>query len=173
MMNSTAIIFYVLAAFTLANALLAVTARKIFRAAIFLLFSLIGVSGLYFWLQFEFLAAVQIMVYVGGITVLIIFSIFLTNQAGDYLPKQQWITVLFSILAASFGFALVSIQVLGHSFIMGSSVPIAPTVANIGELMLGAGKGGFALPFELVSVLLLAAMIGCIVIAIKSKPTSA
>ena len=58
------------------------TTTKIFRAAIFLLFTLIGVAGLYFWMQIEFVAAVQIIVYVGGIVVLIIFSIFLTQQSG-------------------------------------------------------------------------------------------
>lgn len=78
-----------LAALTLVSGALAVTTRQIFRAAIFLLFSLIGIAGLYFWMQYEFIAAVQIVVYVGGITVLIIFSIFLTQQAGELLPKEK------------------------------------------------------------------------------------
>jgi NADH-quinone oxidoreductase subunit J len=64
------------------------TTRKIFRSAIWLLFSLIGIAALYFWLQVEFIAAVQIIVYVGGIVVLIIFSIFLTQQSGNEMPKQ-------------------------------------------------------------------------------------
>ena len=88
-MTGSTIIFYMLAALTLGSALLAVTTRQIFRAAIFLLFSLIGIAGFYFWMQYEFIAAVQIVVYVGGITVLIIFSIFLTQQAGEKLPKQK------------------------------------------------------------------------------------
>ena len=88
-MSGPNIIFYLLAAFTLVNAILAVTTRQIFRAAIFLLFSLIGVAGLYFWMQYDFIAAAQIVVYVGGITVLIIFSIFLTHwgtsdKQGDF-----------------------------------------------------------------------------------------
>jgi NADH-quinone oxidoreductase subunit J len=65
-MNGTVILFYLLAALTLGSALLAVTTRQIFRAAIFLLFALIGIAGIYFWLQYEFIAAVQIVVYVGG-----------------------------------------------------------------------------------------------------------
>ena len=89
-MSGSTIIFYLLAAFTLLSAVLAVSTRQIFRAAIFLLFTLIGVAGLYFWMQYEFIAAVQIVVYVGGITVLIIFSIFLTQQAGELLPKQTF-----------------------------------------------------------------------------------
>ena len=72
-MNAHVIIFYFLAAFILGTGLMAVTARKIFRAAIWLLSSLVGIAGLYFWMQVEFIAAVQIVVYVGGIVVLIIF----------------------------------------------------------------------------------------------------
>lgn len=170
-MNGSTIIFYLLAAFTLVNAILAVSTRQIFRAAIFLLFSLIGIAGLYFWMQYEFIAAVQIVVYVGGITVLIIFSIFLTQQAGDLLQKPKPARKLFSALAAFCGFALVVLQVYQHSFTGDSSQPIQPSVANIGHQMLGVNEGGgYALPFEVVSILLLAALIGCIVIAMRSKP---
>ncbi len=76
-MSASTIVFYILAATTIGSALLAVTAQKIFRSAVYLLFSLIGIAGIYFYLNFEFIAAVQIVVYVGGIVVLIIFSIFL------------------------------------------------------------------------------------------------
>ena len=169
-MSGSTIIFYLLAAFTLVNALLAVMTRQIFRAAIFLLFTLIGIAGLYFWMQYEFIAAVQIVVYVGGITVLIIFSIFLTQQAGDLLPKPTQRRQLFSALAAFSGFALTMLQVYQYSFTGDESQPIKPTVINIGNQMLGVSDGGYALPFEVVSILLLAALIGCIVIAMRSKP---
>ena len=170
MLTGSVIIFYLLAAFTLVNALMAVATRQIFRAAIFLLFSLIGIAGLYFWMQYEFIAAVQIIVYVGGITVLIIFSIFLTQQAGDLLPKQDIKRQLFSMLAAFCGFALTVLQVYQHSFTGNTGMAVEPTVANIGNQMLGIQQGGYALPFEVVSILLLAALIGCIVIAMRSKP---
>ena len=78
-MNGSTIIFYLLAALTLVCGVLSVSTRQIFRAAIYLLFSLIGIAGIYFWLDYQFVAAVQIVVYVGGIVVLIIFSIFLTH----------------------------------------------------------------------------------------------
>ena len=159
-----------LAALTLVSAVLAVTTRQIFRAAIFLLFTLIGVAGLYFWMQYEFIAAVQIVVYVGGITVLIIFSIFLTQQAGEVLPTQKTGRLLFSALAAFCGFALTMLQVYQHTFTGNTSQPLEPSVANIGNKMLGVNDGGYALPFEVVSILLLAALIGCIVIALRSKP---
>jgi NADH-quinone oxidoreductase subunit J len=169
-MSGSTIIFYLLAALTLASAVLAVSTRQIFRAAIYLLFSLIGIAGLYFWLQYEFIAAVQIVVYVGGIVVLIIFSIFLTQQAGDLLPKQKIGRQLFSALAAFCGLALVMLQLFQHDFIKTNDVAIEPSVNNIGLQMLGVNDNGYALPFEVVSMLLLAALIGCIVIALKSKP---
>jgi NADH-quinone oxidoreductase subunit J len=169
-MSGSTIIFYLLAAITLGSALLAVTTRMIFRAAIYLLFSLIGIAGIYFWLQYEFIAAVQIVVYVGGIVVLIIFSIFLTQQAGEQLPRQKIGRQLFSALAAFCGFALVLLQAVNHEFVEDGSAGTSPTVANIGKQMLGTAENGFALPFELVSILLLAALVGCIVIALKSKP---
>src|SRR5580658_8388237 len=105
-MSASAVVFYILSVFILGAALLAVTSRKIFRSAIWLLFSLTGIAGLYFWLQVEFVAAVQIVVYVGGIVVLIIFSIFLTQLAGQDLPVPVRGRVLFSILAACAGFEL-------------------------------------------------------------------
>ena len=169
-MNGSTIIFYLLAALTLVNAVLAVSSRQIFRSAIYLLFSLIGIAGLYFWLQYEFIAAVQIIVYVGGIVVLIIFSIFLTQQAGEKLPKQKMGRQLFSALAAFCGFALTIWQLYQYNFIKTANQPVPPTVANIGSQMMGINDSGYAMPFELVSILLLAALVGCIVIALKNKP---
>ena len=168
-MSGSAIIFYLLATLTLVSAVLAVTTRMIFRAAIYLLFTLIGIAGIYFWLQYEFIAAVQIVVYVGGIVVLIIFSIFLTQQAGEQLPKQKSGRQLFAALAAFCGLALVLLQLAQHAFVETGNKPIEPTVTNIGNQMLGVGDNGYALPFEVVSILLLAALIGCIVIAAPSN----
>ena len=168
MMSGSTIIFYMLAALTLVSGIFAVGTRQIFRAAIFLLFSLIGVAGLYFWMQYEFIAAVQIVVYVGGITVLIIFSIFLTQQAGEKMPKQNLGRRLFSALAAFCGFALIMVQVFQHTFIGTINKSIDSGVTNIGNKMLDVKEGGYALPFEVVSMLLLAALIGCIVIAMKT-----
>jgi len=171
-MSGSTIIFYLLSILTLVSGILSVTTRKIFRAAIFLLFSLIGIAGLYFWMQYEFIAAVQIVVYVGGITVLIIFSIFLTQQAGELLPQQNKKRVLFSLLATLCCFGLTLLQIFQHSFNKTLESTILPTMENIGNQMLGLGDNGFSLPFEVVSILLLAAMIGCIVIALRSKPTT-
>jgi NADH-quinone oxidoreductase subunit J len=167
-MNGATIIFYLLAAMTLGCGVMAVTTRRIFRAAVSLLFSLIGVAGIYFWMNYQFIAAVQIVVYVGGIVVLIIFSIFLTQQSGEKLPKQRLGRTLFSVLAVFCGFALTLIQVFQHTFGKTTAAPVDVTVRSIGEELIALDKNGYALPFEVVSILLLAAMIGCIVIAMRT-----
>ena len=168
-MSGSSIIFYLLAAMTLVFAALSATTRHIFRAAIYLLFTLIGIAGIYFWLDYQFIAAVQIVIYVGGIVVLIIFSIFLTQQAGEKLPKQKIGRKIFSASAVFLGFGLTMLQVYGHMFIESDETTIPVNVAGIGNKMLDTGAGGYALPFEVVSMLLLAAMIGCIVIAMREK----
>jgi NADH-quinone oxidoreductase subunit J len=170
-MTGSTIIFYLLAALTLTCGILSVTTRQIFRAAIYLLFSLIGIAGIYFWLQYEFIAAVQIVVYAGGIAVLIIFSIFLTQQAGEKLPKQKIERKIFSALAVFCAFALVMLQVYQHEF-PASVVSSSPSVQDIGRQMLNVEESGYALPFEVISMLLLAAMVGCIVIALREKRIS-
>ena len=171
-MSASQIIFYIIAAVILGGGILAVTSRKIFRAAVFLLFSLLGIAALYFYLNYEFIAAVQIVVYVGGIVVLIIFSIFLTHASGDEMKKPVLWRAVFSGLAAFFAAALTYLYITEHSFVKpGYAIdhPVAPTVKNIGLQMLSTTEHGYILPFEVVSMLLLAALIGCIVIAIKIK----
>jgi NADH-quinone oxidoreductase subunit J len=168
-MTASQIIFYIISAFILGTALLSVTTKKIFRSAIWLLFSLISIACLYFWLQVEFIAAVQIIVYVGGIVVLIIFSIFLTQQSGKEMAKPPLTRTIASMLAVIIGFTLSWLLIQRHNF-QKSGKTFDWTMSKIGTQMLGTDKEGFALPFEAVSILLLAAMIGCIVIAIKIKP---
>ena len=169
-MSASAVVFYILAITILVAALLAVTSRKIFRSAIWLLFSLTGIAGLYFWLQMEFVAAVQIVVYVGGIVVLIIFSIFLTQQSGKDLPAPARGRAVFAVLAALAGFVLTFAALRGYAFRPSGAHVMAVTVGNIGSQLLSTSEHGYVLPFEVISVLLLAAMVGCIVIAMKQKP---
>lgn len=194
-MGASAVVFYILSFFILVTGLLAVTSRKIFRSAIWLLFSLTGIAGLYFWLQMEFIAAVQIVVYVGGIVVLIIFSIFLTQQSGKDLPAPRRSRGVVSAIAVCAGFVLTCLLLRQYAFqaagyavagagpgVSGAGVgnagaglsaggPAAvASVGNIGAQLLSTSEHGYVLPFEVISILLLAAMIGCIVIAIKVKP---
>jgi NADH-quinone oxidoreductase subunit J len=171
-MSASAVVFYILSLSILASALLAVTTRKIFRSAIWLLFSLTGIAGLYFWLQMEFVAAVQIVVYVGGIVVLIIFSIFLTQQSGKDLPVPVRRRAVFSVLAVCAGFILTCSVLLRYGFRPVESRGAVAGVGNIGAQLLSTSEHGYVLPFEVISILLLAALIGCIVIAMKTKPES-
>jgi NADH-quinone oxidoreductase subunit J len=169
-MNASVIIFYILSAFILGAALLAVTTRKIFRSAIFLLFTLIGTAALFFWMGVEFVAAVQIIIYVGGIVVLIIFSIFLTQKSGEKMPKPLRNRSLFSALALLFGFVFTYHLIYKYGFVQVEPHSFNVKVSDIGTQMLSTTEHGFVLPFEVVSILLLASMIGCIVIAMKIKP---
>jgi NADH-quinone oxidoreductase subunit J len=171
-MEGSTIIFYLLAAMTVGFGFMAVTSRQIFRSAIYLLFSLVGVAGIYFWLNYQFIGAVQVVVYVGGIVVLIIFSIFLTQQAGEKLPKQTLNRKIFSALAVFCAFALTILQLYKNIFYQTNELPVTAGVKDIGAKLLSTKEGGYALPFEIISMLLLAALVGCIVIAASPKPAS-
>lgn len=172
-MSFSSILFYAIGAFILATAFLAVSSRKIFRSAIWLLSSLVGIAGFYFWMQVEFIAAVQIVVYVGGIVVLIIFSIFLTHNSGKELPKPLLKRTIFSALAALAGFVFTYNLISHYNYRAASTQPFTVKVGDVGEQMLSTTSHGFILPFEVVSMLLLASMIGCIVIALKSPEEKA
>jgi NADH-quinone oxidoreductase subunit J len=134
---------YIISSIILGGGILAVTSRKIFRAAIYLLFSLLGIAGLYFYLNYEFIAAVQIVVYVGGIVVLIIFSIFLTHASGDEMKKPILWRSIFAGLACVFASALCISFIKEHEFIATTKTAIAPSVRNIGIQMLSTTEHGF------------------------------
>ncbi len=168
-MSASIIIFYILAATIIGGAIMAVTSLKIFRSAVFLLFSLIGIAGLYFYMDYEFIGAVQVVVYVGGIVVLIIFSIFLTHGSGEDMKRPHLLRAAFSALAAIFGCMLTMYFIMNQIFVVSNKAAVEPNAGNIGAQMLSTTEHGYILPFEVVSMLLLAAMIGCIVIAIKVK----
>lgn len=165
-MTASQLIFYIISAFILGTGLLSVTTKKIFRSAIWLLFSLVGIAALYFWMEVDFIAAVQIVIYVGGIVVLIIFSIFLTQQAGKEMPPPKTSRALIGALIVMVGFAITYWLISQNTFQPSTQNPDW-SVSKIGSQMLNTTQQGYALPFEVVSVLLLAAMIGCIVIAMK------
>ena len=169
MMPASAIFFYIIAAIILITAVLSVTSRKIFRSAIWLLCSLIGISGIYFWLDMNFLAAVQIIVYVGGIVVLIIFSVFLTQGSGQSLPYPSLGRLFFAALVCLSGLIFSIWSIAKYGFHDTAKEINTPGMKELGKQMLSVEQGGYALPFEAVSVLLLAAMIASIVIALKKS----
>jgi len=162
-------VFYVIAVLILVFSVLTVTSRKILRSAVFLLFVLISTAGLYFILNYNFLAAVQLTVYAGGIVVLIIFSILLTSHVSEkavVAPVKQRVLSALAILA---GALLTLITILRFSFIPNQGEDPHFTIKEVGEALVSYNRDGYALPFEVISILLLAAMIGAIVVAKKEK----
>ena len=168
-MSASTIIFYILAALVLTLGTLTVTSRKIFRSAVFLLLTLLCIAGIYILMEMQFIAALQIIIYVGGIVVLIIFSIFLTQQSGERLPKQPIKRIVTAAALALVGFAMLVTLLKSFVFTATSEPSTVPSVENIGRQLLDYKSHGYVLPFEVVSVLLLAALVGSIVIAIKEK----
>ena len=157
------IIFYLLAAAIIVSSVLAVTSRKIFRAATYLLLVLIGTAGLYLMLNYHFLAVVQLSVYAGGILILFIFAILLTSSKGDRTEPHDRRRVLSG--------AVTTWVTLKHRFLYGSN----PTVLGdhetdmkaVGQTLMGTDKYEYLLSFEALSILLLVCAIGGILIARK------
>ena len=162
-------IFYIISFIILVFSVLTVTTNKILRAAVYLLFTLVATSAFYFMVEYNFLAAVQLTLYAGGIVVLIIFSILLTHQINLDLKKISVVKIISSALAVLFGVILAGDIIYNHTFIS-SSLEVSDTSVNaIGMQLLSYGDGGYILPFEVISILLLASMIGAIIIVKKKK----
>lgn len=169
-MEGRDIMFLIFAVVIIVFSVLTVTSRRILRAAVSLLFVLIATAGLYFLLNYQFLAAVQLTLYAGGIVVLIIFSILLTSQISHKFEAVDWKKALFSALAVIAGAIVVITTVLKHTFAADTAAALEVNMDVIGRSLLGTGADGYVLPFEVISVLLVAAMIGAIVIAKKGSP---
>jgi NADH-quinone oxidoreductase subunit J len=165
-MNSE-LLFYLLSGMIVVFSILTVTSRLILRAAVYLLFVLVSTAGLYFMLNYNFLAAVQLTVYAGGIVVLIIFSILLTSHISERAQMAGRFQGLMSALAVVAGATLTLITILNFSFPAKSVVESPSDVKDIGRALVSYGENGYALPFEVISVLLLASMIGAIIVARK------
>ena len=162
-------VFYVLSAIIVVCAVLTVTTGKILRSATYLLFVLFGTAGIYFLLGYTFLGAVQLMVYAGGIVVLYVFSILLTRSDKDMRYKIGKAKLVSALLTCGVGAALVIFLICTNTFAW-TEIPqdiIELPAHKIGMDLIGTGKYQYILPFEVVSVLLLACMIGGILIARK------
>ena len=166
--NLQEIVFYVVAIVVAVCSALAVSTGRILRAATYLLFVLFGTATIYIILGYTFLGAVQLMVYAGGIVVLYVFSILLTRSDKDMkykISKPKLVSVLLTTLV---GAALILFLVFTNGFVL-NSIPQAGElgVKEIGMALIGGDKYEYVLPFELLSVLLLACMIGGVLIARK------
>lgn len=164
------IAYGVITAVIIICSVLAVTTRRILRAATYLLFTLFATAAYYFMLDYEFLGAVQIAVYAGGIVVLFVFSILLTSHPGDNSAKLAskkrilGLTGALTMLAVA-GYSLVS----RSQFLTATAQGENPDMQTIGDTLLGTGHAQYMLPFEAISVLLLACIIGGVVIARKNR----
>ena len=162
------IIFYILAAIIVGGSLLAVTSRRIIRAATYLLFVLLATAGIYLLMEYHFLAAVQVAVYAGGVMVLFIFSILLTHRPGENVLFEKPKRVIFSGIAALAGLALCGHIIYNNVFKAYEYVAQGQIeMETIGLTMMGTGYKQYLLPFEAISLLLLACIIGGIMIARK------
>ncbi|MCC8361373.1 NADH-quinone oxidoreductase subunit J family protein [Salinimicrobium sediminilitoris] len=158
------VIFYILAIIMVASAIAAVSSRKMLRSVVYLLFVLIGAAGLYFQMDYNFLAAIQLTVYAGGVVVLIIFSVLLIQHIEMQLEVARKSRRAISALLCLLGLSVFLATIYAHPF-EAAGVTTTTTTAEIGRALLSFEKQGFILPFEVISVLLLSAMIGAIVIA--------
>lgn len=163
------IMYWIIVLSIVVFSVLTVTTRKILRSATFLLFTLFATAMLYFKLDYEFLGAVQIAVYAGGIVVLFVFSILLTSHPGDNSEKLVSKRKTLGIIAAVATLIIAGYALISRCSVMFASLPEAhnPSMKTIGETMMGTGAGQYLLPFEAISVLLLACIIGGVVVARK------
>ena len=164
------VIFGLLALVIVVCSILTVTTRRILRAATYLLFVLFATAGIYFQLDYTFLGAVQLAVYAGGIVVLFVFSILLTSHPGDkselLTPKKRVVGLIASIFGAIVcGYTLFTYRFFTKP--LTSVITGEVDMKEIGHALMGMDKFQYLLPFEAVSVLLLACIIGGIMIARK------
>ena len=168
---SNMILFCILAVVILASAVMCVTTKRIMRAATFLLFVLFGIAGIYFLLDYTFLGAAQLSVYAGGVTMIYIFAIQLVNKRTlqGLVERMKGSRVVFGALAALIGLATVVVVFLKNQAInrFADMADTEVSMETIGWSLVSAGKHGYGLPFEFISVFLLACIIGGIVISRK------
>ncbi len=151
-------------------AVASVSSKKMLRSVIYLLFVLCGIAGIYFLIDYNFLAAIQLTIYAGGIIVLIIFSVLLVHHIEMELELAKTSRKVLTGLLCLLGLGVFLYTIYHNQFNVIEN-RVSTTTSEIGTKLLSYDTGGFILPFEVVSVLLLAAMIGAIVIAKGRKLT--
>jgi len=162
------IMYFIIAIAIIVFSVLTVTTRKILRSATYLLFTLFATAAIYFMMDYEFLGAVQIAVYAGGIVVLFVFSILLTSRPGDNTEKLASRRRALGLTAA-----VAMFLVAGYSLVSRCSMFVSRPemddidMQQVGATLMGTGYGQYLLPFEAISVLLLACIIGGVVVARK------
>ena len=167
------IMFCILAVVILGSAVMCVATKRIMRAATFLLFVLFGVAGIYFLLDYTFLGAAQISVYAGGITMLYIFAIQLVSKRTlqGLVERFKGSRVVGGVLASLAGLVMV-VAVLLKNQSINAAIATSDTevpMEQIGKALVGSGKYEYVLPFEFISLFLLACIVGGIMMARKEE----
>jgi NADH-quinone oxidoreductase subunit J len=166
-MEIKALIFYIFALSAVGSAVVVVTVRNIVHAAFALMVTLFSVAGLYVFLQADFLAATQVIVYVGGILVLILFGVMMTSGRLEMRLQLERGQLFWGGVVSLLIFLLllgVIINTPQWKGLADDGEPLKPTTEQIGNIIL---KGKFLLPFEVASILLLVALIGAALISRK------
>jgi NAD(P)H-quinone oxidoreductase subunit 6 len=162
-MEISTAVFYLIAIITVGSAVVVAFSRNIIYSAFSLLGTFAGVAGLYVFLGADFVAAVQVLIYVGGILVLILFAVMLTHRITDVEITNRAAGRVPGLLIVAV-FLVLLIQTIRETPWVGvKEVAHQPTTAKIGDLFLE----NYLLPFELASLVLLAAMIGAVVLSRK------
>jgi NADH-quinone oxidoreductase subunit J len=154
------IAFWVLAVVGVGAALAVVVLRNIFRAALTLILCFLAVAGIYVVLSADFLAAAQILIYVGGISVLIILAIMLTREVQKGSASNKLRIPAFLVAAVLLGILIFTL--VNTPWPVSTTTPLEPTTATLANKLLG--EGGFILPVEIAACLLLVAILGAIVL---------
>ncbi len=158
------VFFYIFAVIIIVFAIASVTSKKILRAIMYLLMSLLAIAALYFMMDYAFLGAVQMAVYAGGIIILFIFSVLLIHHVEGEIEEPSKMRKIGMALLSLLGLGISLATIYSFDFKVATKTATT-SVENIGKGLLNYGEGGFILPFEVISILLLAAMIGAIIIA--------
>jgi NADH-quinone oxidoreductase subunit J len=162
--------FYFFGALAIFTAIIAVTSTRILRAAVALAITLVCGAVFYILLNYDFIAAIQVLVYVGGIVVLIVYAIMLTSSSDSIESHPSLLRKALALCAATLFPAISILAIINTQFSFQSTATLETNVAaGLGRLILSTDSTGYVLAFEIISLLLLAAVIGAIVIARSSK----
>lgn len=164
-MSAETVVFSLLAALTVGSAAVVVLARSLISSAFALLGSFVGVAGFYLLLGADFLAAAQLLIYVGGILVLLLFGVMLTHKLHDLDLRSETHQLVPALVACLALGAILLRLALQAPWARGAVRSLAPTTHEIGRLFLGR----YLLPFEVASILLLVALMGAALIVRRRK----
>ena len=163
--------FCILAVVVLGSAVMSICTKSIMRAATWLLFVLFGIAGFYFLLDYTFLGAAQISIYAGGITIMYIFAIQLVSKRSlqNLVARFKGVRIAQGLIISLIGLVVVALILVKNHFINAAMdvADVEVPMKQVGQAMVSSGKYGYVLPFEFISVFLLACIIGGVMIARK------